>query len=131
MNKKKGPGLMFPKVPVKRKRKIHPRSILQEKDGRCFLCMRLEDDQTVKDSLEEHHAFEGNANRAKSEQYGLKYYLCIPHHRTGKEAAHTNKEVRDFLHKYAQKVFEEKYSHELFLQEFKGVNQIGCNKSIL
>lgn len=35
--------LMFPKKTGKKPRKVHPPSILQKKDGTCYLCMKLND----------------------------------------------------------------------------------------
>lgn len=36
-------GLMFPKTQKKRKKKMkHPKSIIHEKNGTCYLCMLLD-----------------------------------------------------------------------------------------
>lgn len=45
------------------------------------------------------------------------------HHEHGPEAPHTNKEVDEHLKRVAQQVFEEKYGHDLWMQEF-GVNYL-------
>ena len=91
-------GLMFPKNPGKKRKKIHPKSVMHQKDGTCYLCMELHDDYRYHRVLHEHHIF-GAANRSLSEKYGLKVYLCVEHHMTGAEAVHSCSEIMDFLHK--------------------------------
>lgn len=110
--------LMFPKTKSKRKRKVHRKSILHNKEeGTCYLCM-LKGDYRRHPYLEEHHIFFGNPWRQKSEEWGLKVYLCEPCHRSSKEAVHRNAENNRLLKQIAQRAFEEKYSHDLFMEEF-------------
>lgn len=100
------------------------KSIMHNKlDGTCYLCMLLNNDYARRVNLQEHHAMPGTANRKKSEHYGLKVYLCIPHHTVGKQAVHNNIELQRLLQKKAQMAFEKKYSHQLWMQEF-GINFI-------
>ena len=66
----------------------------------------------------EHHIFYGSANRKKSEEYGLKVYLCGPHHNLSNDGVHFNPTLDLLLKKFAQKKFEEKYSHEKFMEVF-------------
>ena len=80
------------------------KSIMQEKDGRCYLCMLLHDDYSVK-IVQEHHVIFGRANRKLSEKYGLKIYLCIWHHTEGPEAVHKNAEIARMLKVSAQRIF--------------------------
>lgn len=95
------------------------RSILHnKKDGTCYLCRLLNDDIARRSNLEEHHVFEGTANRRKSEHWGLKVYLCHEHHTGSPAAVHRNIENRRTLERLAQMKFEELYSHQLFMQEF-------------
>lgn len=69
--------------------------------------------------LHKHHIMFGVANRKKSEHYGLWAYVCNErHHEHGPEAPHMNKEVNIRLRKIAQEIFEKRYSHELWMQEF-------------
>ena len=68
--------------------------------------------------LEEHHVIDGNPGRKLSEHYGLKVYLCIPHHRTSAEAVHKNIKNRRMLERAAQEAFEQKYSHEKWMEVF-------------
>lgn len=92
-------------------------SILQEDTTRCFICGRK--NGFGLDALEEHHVFEGNGRRRKSEQYGLKVYLCgCTCHREGPEAVHKNRENDLRLKRAAQRKFEERYDRELFMAEF-------------
>ena len=84
-------GLKFPKEETKKKRMSHPASILGSRKGRCYLCSRCGQTQ-------EHHIF-GGPNRTLSEKYGLKVYLCLECHATGKHAVHRDKAVMDELHR--------------------------------
>lgn len=92
-------------------------SIMHEKDGTCYLCIRLHDDYSPK-LIQEHHVIFGTANRKLSEKYGLKVYLCLAHHEHGIEAVHMNAEIALILKKEAQKCFEEKYPDLSFLGIF-------------
>lgn len=111
-------GLMFPKQPKKKKRMVHPKSIMQRKGtGICYLCAKLNQDFRFKD-LEEHHVMYGSGMRKLSEQYGLKVYLCIYHHRYGPEAVHNNKEIRIMLCKEAKEAFEHHYPGKSWVETF-------------
>lgn len=111
-------GLLFPKKPGKKKRRHHPKSIMHQKDGTCYLCIALHGDYRFHKILHEHHIFEGNPNRKLSEEYGLKVYLCLEHHLTGAEAAHKNKDVMDFLHQEGQQAFEQMHTRKEFCDIF-------------
>ena len=52
------------------------KSIIQNKDGCCYMCDLLGTRQQGY-TIEEHHCF-GGPNRKLSEKYGLKIYLCPP-----------------------------------------------------
>ena len=80
------------------------KSIMQEKDGRCYLCMLLHNDYSAK-PVQEHHVIFGRANRKLSEKYGLKVYLCIWHHTEGPEAVHKSAEIAKILKVLAQRTF--------------------------
>ena len=94
-----------------------------KEDGTCYLCMLLNWDYDRRYHLEEHHVIDGNPGRKLSEHYGLKVYLCIPHHRTSAEAVHKNIKNRRMLERAAQEAFEQKYSHEKLMEVF-GRNSI-------
>ena len=98
------------------------RSIIQQKDGTCYLCKKLYDDDSTK-YTEEHHIFGGHANRELSERYGLKLYLCLYHHREGKEAVHINHELMMELKALGQQAFEKHYP-ELNFREIFGKNYL-------
>lgn len=109
-------GLMFPKTPTKKKRKTHPDSILQEKGDRtCLVCNLLGVGPAR--GVHQHHIFGGTANRIKSEEYGLKAWLCYEHHE-GTKGVHNNRELDLMLKQWAQEEFETRYSRELFIKEF-------------
>ena len=82
------------------------KSILQS-EKECYICKTTE-------YLEEHHVFSGWANRTKSEETGLKLYLCHFHH----VLIHHNREEELKLKRFAQEVFEETHSREEFRQIF-------------
>lgn len=97
------------------------KSIMHNKeDGTCYLCMMLHDDYSRKMVREEHHTPFGCGVRRLAEKYGLKVYLCIPHHKygAGKEAVHQNDAIRRLLDKEAQKAFERHYPNLDFRQIF-------------
>lgn len=93
------------------------KSVIQV-EKKCFLCGSNQDYGFNK--LEEHHIYFGTANRKKSEQYGLKVWLCGHKcHRNGPNSPHKNKMVDNSLKCLAQAKFEEIYGdRELFRQEF-------------
>ena len=85
------------------------KSILQSEKG-CWVCRR-------KNNLASHHVFFGTANRKKSEKYGLKVWLCYNCH-TGQNGVHFNPSLDKRLKMMAQEVFEKRYGHEKFMEEF-------------
>lgn len=101
----------------KKKRKKHGVSILQAKEDKCcYLCMLLDGDHREK-RVQEHHVVFGTANRAVSEELGLKVNLCVDrHHEFGKEAVHNNHENARILQREAQKIFERTHSHEEWME---------------
>lgn len=95
------------------------KSILHDKKDRtCFLCMWLHGDDSYKEILEEHHVFFGRALRKLAEKYGMKVYLCIFHHRTGREAVHQNGSINKMVQAYAQRAFEKKWPEKNFYSIF-------------
>lgn len=105
--------MMFPKEAKKKKQKSHKASIMQEKDGICYLCALLQQDYRTHSYLEEHHIY-GGPNRDKSEAEGLKVYLCLRHHRTGPEAVHNNAGIMRLLRQQGQIAYEQTHSREEF-----------------
>ena len=89
----------------------------------CYICRYLAAQQGYygelpSAGLHKHHIMFGIANRKKSEHFGLWVYLCVPHHEYVPAAVHFNRDVRIFLCRIGQQVFEQKYSHEKYMQEF-------------
>ena len=102
------------------------KSILQaKKEGMCWLCMKLHGDYRRRTGLEEHHVIYGNGNRKLSEKYGLKIYLCHPHHNdeASPESVHFNREIREMTCRFAQRAFNENYP-ELDFREIFGKNYL-------
>ena len=85
------------------------KSVIQ-KEKCCYICRRTY-------LLESHHIFRGTANRKKSEQYGLKVWLCRSHH-TGPEGVHNNPSLDRKVKQLGQQKFEETHSRKEFLREF-------------
>lgn len=110
-------NLMFSKPQKRRKKRQHKKSILQQKDGRCYLCMKLKGDTRLHQVTHEHHIF-GGSNRGRSEAEGLKVYLCLQHHIDGPEAVHNNKKHMRILQQDGQREFEKTHSREEFMQIF-------------
>ncbi len=99
-----------------KKRIRHPKSILHEKDGTCYLCMALNDDYQIHAYLEEHHVIPGNPGRRISEENGLKVYLCIPHHRGTAAAVHSNHDNMLLIQRDAQRAFERTRSRDEWMR---------------
>lgn len=97
------------------------KSIMHRKDGTCYLCALLNKNYSTYGYTEEHHVIYGKGNRPLSEKYGLKVYLCVGHHREGKEAVHKNWENDLILKKEAQRIFEKTHSRKEFREVF-GIN---------
>jgi len=106
-------GLLFPKRSEKKRRKRHKKSILQQKDGTCYLCMKLSGDYSYHWDLEEHHIYDG-PNRRNSEAEGLKVYLCRECH-TGKYGVHNDIEKMRFLQMRGQQVYEKTHTRKQFM----------------
>lgn len=110
-------GLMFPKQKRKKKRKVHKPSIIHRKDGTCYLCIKLHGDYSIKRGLHEHHAFDGNPNRAISEAEGFKVYLCSEkHHQYGPEAVHRNHEMMRLVQQDCQREYEKTHTRQQFMR---------------
>ena len=111
-------GLMFPKTQKKRKKRMkHPRSILHEKNGTCYLCMLLDGNHKKHLLLDEHHIF-GGPNRMHSEETGLKVWLCLDHHTMGNLAVHRCSDTMRLMHRIGQREFEKTYSRHQFIEIF-------------
>lgn len=67
--------------------------------------------------LHEHHIF-GASNRKWSEKYGLKAWLCAPHHNMSDQGVHFQPELDRELKQIAQRKFEETHTREDFLRIF-------------
>lgn len=70
----------------------------------------------VEYNLDCHHVMTGTANRKLSEKYGLKVWL---RHDIHMDLHDHNKELEIRLKQDAQRAFEEKYSHEKWMSEFR------------
>ncbi|PWL65962.1 MAG: hypothetical protein DBY26_06750 [Amedibacillus dolichus] len=88
------------------------KSIIQN-EKRCFVTYSTT-------GLHKHHIFKG-ANRNNSEKYGCWVWLRYDWHNGADYGVHgKNGHALDIrLKQIAQEKFEEKYSHELFMQVFK------------
>lgn len=111
-------GLMFPKTrTTKKKRMKHPKSILHEKNGTCYLCMLLDGNYKKHLLLDEHHIF-GGPNRIHSEENGLKVWLCLDHHAMGPLAVHRCPDTMRLMHRIGQQEFEKTHSRQQFIEIF-------------
>lgn len=70
------------------------------------------------EGIQLHEVFYG-AYRHTSIKYGLVIPLCGLHHTIGEFAIHNNREMDLYYKRMGQTIFERKYSHELFIKEFK------------
>lgn len=107
--------LMFPKPQKKRKVKRHKKPIVPTRPGICYLCAR-EEGNYKEQYTELHHVVFGGGGRARSEENGLKVYLCLRHHRTGKDAVHNCRETRERLCAYMQEAYEQDHTREEWMR---------------
>ena len=114
--------MAFPKPVRKKKRKHHKATILKSREGICYLCARLNGDYRTK-VTEEHHILYGGGRRERSEEKGLKVYLCIDHHRKGQQAVHNCRETRELLCRIAQEEYERNHTREEWM-EIAGKNYL-------
>lgn len=110
-------GLMYPKTPNKKIRKKHKDSILHEKDGTCYLCVKLRNDYTRYPVLHKHHIF-GGPNRDLAEEDGLTVYLDVYHHELGPEAVHKNYELMRLLQQDGQRAYEGNHTRKQFMSRY-------------
>lgn len=106
-------GLMFPKTMgmKKKQRQKHPKSIIDTHPGECFLCKLM--GRPYQKQTEEHHVFYGSGDRInKSEQYGLKVYLCPECHRLAPYAVHNSDTTRQLLCATVQSKYLETHTKE-------------------
>ncbi len=109
--------VMYPKIPAKKKRKRHKKSIIRQQAGTCYLCVKLHGDYRTHRVLHEHHIF-GGPNRSASEAEGLKVSLCPEHHETGPEAVHRNIQIMRMVQQAGQAEYEKTHSREEFMRLF-------------
>lgn len=69
-------------------------------------------------NLHQHHIFAGT-NRKNSDKYGCWVWLRADWHNMSSYGVHFNKDLDLKLKKECQKKFEERYSHEKFMQVFR------------
>lgn len=84
--------------------------------------MKLHNDYRRMTVLEEHHCIYGWGKRSLSEKYGLKVYLCPPHHRSSTESVHDNtqynKQYGEMIKADAQQAFEKAFPNMDFREIF-------------
>lgn len=78
-------------------------------EGFCIVCKKPREAM--------HHVF-GGPNRKNSEHYGLKVPLCNEHHNMSDWSVHLNREMDLEIKKLAQIAFEDRYTHEKFMEVF-------------
>jgi len=103
---------MFQKKKKTKKRKHKP-SILQVKDGTCYLCM-MEGNYRKYAIVHKHHIFSGTANRTISEAEGFTCYLCPAHHEFSKAAVHQNADNMLLLRQIAEREYEKIHTKQEF-----------------
>lgn len=105
---------MFQKKKKTKKKREHKPSILQVKDGSCYLCM-MEGNYRKYAIVHKHHIFSGTANRTISEAEGFICYLCPDHHEFSSAAVHRNAENMIRLRRIAQREYEKTHTREEFM----------------
>ena len=83
-------------------------SIIQTGEKKCFIT-------GAQFNLDKHHCMHGSANRTIVEKYGLWVWL---RHDIHMRLHDIDKKLDNKLEKIAQKAFEKKYSHEMWMKLF-------------
>lgn len=113
-------NMLYPKQVRKKKRKKHKPSILHQKDGTCYLCMKLNNDYRYHWILHKHHIYLA-ALRDISEAEGFYVWLCVKHHETDNESVHNKKDTKRILQRDCQREYEKNHTRRQFM------NLIGRN----
>lgn len=87
------------------------KSIITDDMEHCFICKTTQ-------NLEMHHCIHGTANRRKADKYKLVIPLCHTHHTGSNYSVHHDAKLDLKIKQIAQKKFEEKYSHEKWMEVF-------------
>ena len=103
-----------PKTPAKKKRRSHPKSIMYQLPGTCYLCVHLNNDITCKRGLHKHHIYDG-PNRKISEENGFTVKLCPYHHEFSPAAVHVNVTYMRYLQEACQREYEKTHTREEFM----------------
>lgn len=82
-------------------------SIIQDDMSRCFICKAP--------VAEKHEVFYGSAFRTKSKDWGMVVGLCHICHMN----IHDNQRNDEALKRIGQRVFEDRYGHEKYMEVFK------------
>lgn len=82
------------------------KSIITQETDECYICR-------AQGPLETHHCHHGS-RRQKAEEYGLTVWICWKCHKL----LHDKGEHDLELERVAQRVFEKRYGHELWMREF-------------
>lgn len=86
-------------------------SLLTDDMATCYITGR-------KENIHIHEVFYGTANRKKSIKYGCCVPLTAEMHNASSKGVHFNKDFDLCLKHKMQRAFEEKYSHEFFMEIF-------------
>ncbi len=87
--------------------------VVNPDDRECAVCGKTID-------LQWHHIIHGTANRVMSDRYGITCWLCLHcHTNLHNSPQHYWRDVDHQLQATAQRKFEDKYSHEKWMEIFK------------
>ena len=107
--------IKFPKPQPKKKRHKHAASLMQPKDGQCWICSRVYYCFRKYPNIQKHHVFFGNGRREISEANGFTVYLCPQHHTDGPNAVHRNQRMNRLVQRATQDRFEVNHTREEFM----------------
>lgn len=107
--------IKFPKPQTQKKRRHHAASIMQPKDGQCWICSRVYQCYRKYPNIQKHHVFFGHGLRRISEENGFIVYLCPEHHTIGPKAVHRNQAVNRFVQAAVQREYEKTHTREEFM----------------
>ena len=93
------------------------RKAINEGEG-CYVCNKEYGSSNPND-IHTHHVFYGNGYRDLSDEYGMMFELCGPHHNTDyKKGVHFDRRLDFELKQVAQRKFEKEYLRHDFIKIF-------------
>ena len=108
-------GFAHPKRKKKKKRVKRKNSLIHQKDGTCYMCLKLYGKSKIFPIVHKHHAFLG-PRRETADREGLFVFLCPEHHEFSKDAVHEKHENLRIIQRDCQKAWEQEHTRTEWME---------------